>query len=697
MNDNNTEAKKIYHTQDDPEFQRPCIDIREKRNRELEDGSSVSYQYLHGRFEGTDVKFSCCFPEKEHFAWRFFQHLSPFPGPDEELAALDKTGENDFIAFAITHGACYVESNMGSKAIFGGMGDPTIIYRSSAAVAQFCRKAAQEMYGAHRVYGYVFGGSGGGYKTMSCIENTDAFDGALPFVIGSPVSLPNCLTVSAHGARLLRNCWSSITDALEPGGSGDPYKGLTQTEADALREITNMGYPQRMCIGFKTEDDGALPVLAPAVHEMDPDYFTDFWTKKGYLGADPDGSAVRDRIHMEVTVEMAGIPQEEQKAQTIDGRNGTDTAWQKMLTDASAAFIQVNEVPEKDNLFLRGVDMLIESGKAKGKKLHLGRIEGKCLIPGMSFGTDEYKEVIRMLRKGDRILLDNSDYIAIQTYHRHQIPDDRTFHAWDQYLDAEGKPVYPQRDKVISYGFTTGGCGSVQDGQIQGKVIVMNSLMDTDFPWQADWYRRKVEEVKKQEAPQCFRLWYNDNCPHGDESETGDHTRLVSYLGMLRQGLLDLAAWTEQGISPADSTGYRLMNNQVVPEESAADRKGIQPVVSLFVQENVCAHVSAESRVHFTAQADGTAACGKLEKAEFCFGEDDSFSEAGTVTRQWEENGITHALIEAEHVYHKAGTFFPVVRIITNRQKGDSFTRLRNLCRARVIVNDAEGNKADEK
>ena len=37
---------------------------------------------------------------------------------------------------------------------------------------------------------------------MSCLENTNAYDGGLPFVIGSPVSLPNCLTVMAHGARL---------------------------------------------------------------------------------------------------------------------------------------------------------------------------------------------------------------------------------------------------------------------------------------------------------------------------------------------------------------------------------------------------------------------------------------------------------------------------------------------------------------
>ena len=77
--------------------------------------------------------------------------------------------------------------------------------------------------------------------------------------------------------------------------------------------------------------------------------------------------------------------------------------------------------------------------------------------------------MIRELKAGDEVLIDNSDYIAIQTYHRHQVPEDLSFHAWDQFRTDDGKPAYPQRDQVISYGFTAGGCGSVQDGNIQGE------------------------------------------------------------------------------------------------------------------------------------------------------------------------------------------------------------------------------------
>ncbi len=53
----------------------------------------------------------------------------------------------------------------------------------SAAVARYSRIVAAEMYGEHRPYGYVYGGSGGAFKTISCFENTtDVWDGAVPFV-----------------------------------------------------------------------------------------------------------------------------------------------------------------------------------------------------------------------------------------------------------------------------------------------------------------------------------------------------------------------------------------------------------------------------------------------------------------------------------------------------------------------------------
>lgn len=679
--------KDIYDAKADPLFSEPYVDAEEICSREVIFGNTVTYRYIHGGFVNTGVKFMLCLPLKEHFEWRFFQHLSPFPGADEEMAALNKTGEEDFIGFALTHGAAYVESNMGATVMFGAVADASIYYKSSAAVAQYCRVKAQELYGTHRIYGYVFGGSGGGYKTMSCIENTNAFDGAVPYVIGSPMSLPNCLTIAAHGARMLRHCWPQIVEALEPGGNGDIYAGLTKDEQDALRELVKMGIPPRVCADFQFEDDGSLPVLTPAVRELDPTYFTDFWTKPGYLGSDVNGSAVRDRVHMYTKVVCAGLTTVSAVDKAYDDRNGTDDAWQKMMADASGAFIEVENVPEGEDLFLRGVDIIFESGKAKGKKLRLKSIEGKRLVPGMSYGADDYMEVIGDLCVGDEVFLDNSDYIAIQTYHRHQVPEDLNFHAWDQFRNADGTPALPQRDFVIGPGFTAGGCGSVQDGKIQGKVIVINNLMDGDFPWQADWYRRKVEEVYGDQAKDLFRLYYNDNCPHGDVSEGGDMLRVVSYLGMLHQALLDVAHWVENGITPADTTGYTLVDNQIILAEDSAVRGGIQPNVQLLAAGSLCACAKVGENVTFTATVEIPEFAGKFVDAQFSFeGEQDFPYTEYSVEKVSREAGITKVQISAHHIFKTPGNYFTVVRVTSNRDVNDGYTQLRNLARARVVV-----------
>lgn len=686
------ENKELYNPAVDRMFQKPIIDTNEKKHRFDMRSNRIDYTYIHGKFEGTNVKFMFCFPEQSNYDGRFFHHLSPFPGPDEEIAALEKTGEDDFIAFSLTHGACYVESNMGSSAIFGGETDSSIFYRSSAAVAWYCRTVAKELFGEHRVYGYVFGGSGGGYKTMSCIENTAVWDGAIPFVIGSPMSLPNCLTVWAHGSRLLRGCARSIVDAVLPGGSGDIYEGLDAIQKEGLREIVQMGLPPKMCIAFDEnsplydKNDGSLPVLSPVVHMMDPDYFTDFWNKAGYLGTEENSSAQRDRIHIYAKVVQIGKQNVKSILSQIDHRNGTDDAWQKMMTDGSYSYIEVENNFFSENPYLKGTDIVFLSGAAKGKKIRLGSVEGKKLIPGMSYGVDNFEDIIEKIKPGDEILIDNSDYIAIQTYHRHQVPDDLSFTAWDQFRNSDKTPKYPQRPFVISYGFTQGGCGSVQDGHIQGKVIVMNSMMDGNFPWQADWYRRKVESVKGEGSRDCFRVWFNDNTPHGDAEESSQNIMVVSYLGMLRQGLLDLAQWVEIGVEPAENTGYTLVENQIILDANVEKRHGIQPLAKLTVNGSECAIVKKGEPVQFQLVVEIPEKAGLFDAAEWCFEEVRGYESMGKTINTWSENNCNFTLVETEYTFAKTGTYFPTVRVTSNRDSDDIYTRLRNLVKMRVIV-----------
>lgn len=679
-----TEMQKVYDAKTDPQFQKPYIDIEEERVRPVE-GKDMPYLYIHGGFEDTTVRFSFCFPKKETYKGRFFQYLSPFPGPQEELASLPTIGADDKIGFTITHGSYFVESNMGSGSQFGEKKDGTLIWRSCAAVAEYSRVVAQRLYGEHRAYGYVYGGSGGGFKTMDCIERTNAFDGAVPYVIGSPVALPNCMTVRVNALRILRNKFDQIVDAMEPGGSGNPYEGLNEEEKAALEEATKMGFPLKTWFWHDTMGDGSLAVLEPQVGAADPGYLEDFWTRPGYLGADPDGSAVRDRLQFSSVIthiHKAG----EVETEEIDSRNGADDAWQKAIAQMGEdkPWLELEEVPTGEDLYLAGVNVTIRTGKAAGKRVLLDKIIGKRVYIGAGFGRDDINTVFGLLEKGDEVYLDNSDYIAMQTYHRHRVPAPE-FTVWDQFRDEEGKPRYPQRDAVLFKDVADG-----QSGKIQGKIIVVEALWDESaLPWQADWYRGRVAKANGGDEKDIMRLWYMDHCIHGDIEDMGYNLHLVPYVGAVRQALLDVSDWVERGIEPLSTTNYTVDDGQVYVPETAGERLGIQPVVHLMANGSECTHVKAGDTVRFQAEIAVPPHAGKLTLAQWSFEGEPDFPVQGEL--QLYEDG-TKAKVEAAHAYQTPGTYFAVIRVHSERNGNaeDSYTQIKNLCRARVVV---EGNE----
>lgn len=680
--------EKLYIPEQDSYFSEPYIDVEEWRSK------PIRHYYVHGGFKGTDrfpgddgsrgeagfgeeVRFCCYFPEKERYEGRFFQYLSPAPEDEHESEHL--TGEDDKISFALTHGAYYVVTNQGGLQFH----DPTRLYKASANGAEFGRKTAQRIYGyRHRPYGYLFGGSGGSFKVMSCMEMTKGiWDGGVPYVLANPMATPNVFCPRVRVMRMLgEEGLKRVVDAMEPGGSGDIYEGLDDRQRAAMEEATKMGFPERGWFSWPYMGDGALMVLLPNLYQVFPQYFKDFWEKTGYEGANPDSSEAQARVRFVTTILelIPGGPKEGREYTSVDN------SWQNTLKgNPDTPLIRLAEVPPQD-AYLVHCRLRVLSGAAEGKEAPVEDIrQGVVTVSSVCEG-DNHRNALEGLAVGDRIMLDNSDYLAMQTFQRHQVPDE-SYRVYDQYRGEDGKALYPQLPFLMAPSIARGGGGSVPTGNIHGKVIAVCSLLDESaFAWHGDWYRNAVRKAKKREE-EWFRLYYNDNCIHDDRAGfLYDPQHQVDYLGMLHQAILDLADWCEKGTEPVPTTNYRFVDGQIRVPETAAERGGLQPVADARANGEKAVTVAPGEEVIFTARIevprDGecvTAAAWDFERTN-CFEETEGLC--------LEENG--NATLRTCHVFGKPGTYFPVLKVSSSRRgsRDDIFVQCRNLDRVRVVV-----------
>ncbi len=221
------------------------------------------------------------------------------------------------------------------------------------------------------------------------------------------------------------------------------------------------------------------------------------------------------------------------------------------------------------------------------------------------------------------------------------------------------------------------------EGRITAKTLVIEVLMDIDaLPWQADWYRARVQQSLGPQFEDQFAMWFIDHAQHDDPATTIAHARCVSYRGALQQGLRDLSAWVEKGVKPPD-TAYDVVDTQVHVPMAAVDRKGIQPVVELKVNGGIRAEVAVGEQVSFDAMIEVPPNAGDVVAAEW------DFEGVGTYPVSEDLGGPQpKVVLSATHTYRAPGTYFPVLRGTSQRQ-GDAqspYGRVQNLARARVVV-----------
>jgi hypothetical protein len=631
----------------DPQFNDAYIEVDELRV------DPVPHRYVHGGFKATDARFSFYFPPKEQYAGRFFHNtypmattsdIGPFP-----IAFDVATGD---LGFTLASGAYYVQTNLGG-ADRAPPADPAIAaYRVNAAAAKYSRVVAVEYYGKHRPYGYLFGGSGGSYQTIGAAENTiGVWDGFVPFVMATPNAIPSMFTVRMHALRVLRqrNKFPAIVDAVNPGGSGDPYAELNDEECAALKEATEMGYPLRGWFNHETMSSGYFYNVAPLIPMLDPTYVVDFWTTPGYLGSNPTSSISAERFHFDTIVASvaAGYPRQ----------------------------FELTNVPNRD---FADAHLVLMSGANKGSSVPIATINGKTI--GFAFAANQ--AVINSVQPGDQVRIDNSWALALQTYQRHQVPTPDMC-GWNQFRGTDGKPIYPQRDVLIGPICAAGTAGSIPNGRIHGKMLVLQSVMDVDaLAWQADWYRTQVKTQLNSRFEDNFAVWFIDHAQHDNPATTQAHAHTVSFAGALQQAIRDVSAWVEQGIHPSD-TQYEVIDSQVKLPADATARRGIQPAVEMRANGSMRADVKVNQPVTFTATIEVPPDAGKVVAAEWDF---EGVGTHPTAARIDSPQTLVH--LSTTHSFAKPGTYFTVLRA-TSQRNGDAktpFGRIQNIARARVVV-----------
>ncbi|KAI1250140.1 hypothetical protein MGN70_007192 [Eutypa lata] len=596
----------------DPDYNQPIINSKTFKN------STTPYTLYSGHFEGTTVDFNIYFPGKSNWDGRFFQTVYP---------SFTKDAEAETIAFGVESGAYTVQ-------ITG-----TIGYRADAAAAKFSKVVAADFYGepSRRIYGYVYGASGGSYQTAGAMENTEGvWDGGIPIVQAVPVSIPNNWATRALGGLVLRNKSSEIQEAVRPGGSGDVLSILSDTEKAVWLEVTKMGIPERAWENFNvTANTTDLVLLMNIPQGQDPTYVDDFWSKTGYLGTENSelGDIFRAaKVDHGATIKEVDIP-----------------------ADLDTTGIEFNLLGENQTTI----------GSFGGS------LNGATLV--LSDGNTA--RVLKGLVGGAKVRLDNRWYLALHAFHRYQVPLREGFYGFDQFLDADGQPIYPQRDVEVAKAVAISSSGGgTHTGKIRGKVIVIDALLDVDaFPWHADWYRSQVKVALGDEFDDNFRLWYNDNADHGHPGIGHSGTWRVTPTGLYNQALRFLSAWAEDGIPPPSSTIYEVSDSQVVLPKSAVERRGIQPVITLEVNASGGSSAGIGEQVGFEAIVDVPPDAGEVVSIEW------DFNGTGEFTEPSMDN-------TALYTYHEAGTYIPTVRVTTKVDISSAFALMPNLGRTSVTV-----------
>jgi hypothetical protein len=663
-------------------FGRPFIDVDEWHDEPRR------HRLLHGGFEGTETLFTFYFPPAAQYQGRLLQYLEGGAGGHENILAANVMGFGGAeppwqYAYAFDEmGALLIESNQGhpSNAGHTGFHNDVYLFGASAETARFAKWLALRLFGSDVERSYVFGASGGGHRSFQCLMRApDVYDGAVPEVFGvNPGAYWSIFgdAVDALGADVV-----AVRDAMEPGGSGDPFNGLSFHQREVLRDLFQMGFPR----GATTQlaHIAVFPFTLYNTIEHNPKYFHDFWNTKGYLGHDEPGRLGERLIQTTATVDKV-----------VEASDMMSSVFVAMQLATAGATLQTPygvrlNVDDPHRLVMAKVT--VKSGKAAGREMVIADVaQGDALVP---FG-EKCPELFEDVEPGDEVEIDNRDWIAFCNLYRHSVefnvpglrrndapvPDDYERFAVD------GHAVFPQ----------TG--ASHYDLDVvdpwPGKMIYIGAVNDICiWPTIVSSFDQYVRSVIGDRTGDTYRLWWVENSTHGRaemasvltrEPPSIWRTRLVDYEAVGATALTALRAWVEDGVEPPADSAYTLTaDKDIVLSRDPLTRGGVQPVVELTVGGGARIDVQVGQEVTFDGRAIVPKDAGTIVEAEMDFDGSDTWplQVAGA------DGSRDRIDVNATHVFTAPGTYFPVLRVGSHRdgaaRRGEA---VRNLARCRVVV-----------
>jgi hypothetical protein len=669
------------------EFGAPFIDIDEQRD------TPRPHRYVHGGFEGTHTRFSFYLPPAELYRGRMFQFLSGGAGGDENsLANPFSMGPSwAFDTVFDELGGFLVESNQGH---FGNEGNTGVsgdleLFGASAETGLYAKAFAAEVFGAEPHHSYVWGGSGGGLRSTTCIENRpDVWDGAVPFVIGEASGSSLSLTL-AYWWLYCRHKRAAIIDATEPGGGGDPFATLSDEERQALATVYRGGWNR----GAESQLWASASWMfgLAGLKANDATYFDDFWSRPGYLGHD----------HPEQLAKLL-VEQRCKVTQIKQGSDGPGQMWLPAFalgggSDRGLAYgvaVDADLGDDPSRIYMCRATVL--TGAAEGRQIYVAQEDG--FLIGERMTTPDMFDGVNV---GDEILLDNRDLIAwahrwmyAVDLERWTVQDPATGEralapefAGLGMVMLDGKTIYPQREgRVLPVS---------QHGAFNRKMIHVSCTHDTIVPIPSvGHYHRMVREHHGDGTDSHYRLWWVENAAHAaaelllawttPEKNPGVwRSRLVSYDGVIREALVSIVRWVEDDVAPAPTTSYRFTaDSGLVLPASAAKRGGVQPVVRAAANGELHAEVRTGEVVTFTGVAEQPPGAGAIVFARWDFEGVGDFAYEHDL--QVDETSVR---VEAAHAFEKPGVYFASFRVGAHRNgRNGKGLPVENGARVRVIV-----------